>query len=157
ARARSQARLCSTARRGSKCLRKMPVDARSRVFETGCASACKELRENAGVRSMPGTEIADRHCEASQQRRRHCHANIIPPNLPPKGLAKAVRGKDVSAGRKREAMAEIDWLGLWALSLGLCAVVLAAIAQFMSEDRVGAAFILAGAAAIIALVVSGSR
>lgn len=72
---------------------------------------------------------------------------LLPPNPPPKSRARAVRP------RKREAIAPIDWLGLWALSLGFCAVVLAGIAEFMGEDNVGAAFILIGAAAIIALVV----
>ena len=44
-------------------------------------------------------------------------------------------------------------LVLWALSLGFCAIVLAAIAYFMNGDATGAGGILAGAAAIIAVVV----
>ena len=70
----------------------------------------------------------------------------MPILLPPRPRAKAVRA------RKREAIAAIDWLGLWALSLGVCAVVLAGIADFVGGDNIGAAFILIAAAAIIALV-----
>jgi drug/metabolite transporter (DMT)-like permease len=71
----------------------------------------------------------------------------MPILLPPKQTAKAVRA------RKRETVPAIDWLGLWAISLGLCAVVLAGIADVMGDDNIGAAFILIGAAAIIALIV----
>ena len=46
-----------------------------------------------------------------------------------------------------------DWLGLWAISLGLCALVLAGIADVVGDDNIGAAFILIGAAAVIALIV----
>jgi hypothetical protein len=67
----------------------------------------------------------------------------IPP--PPKARAKAAR--------KREPITTIDWLGLWALSLGFCAIVLAGIADIVGDDNIGAVFILIGAAAIIALVV----
>lgn len=67
----------------------------------------------------------------------------IPP--PPKARAKAAR--------KRELTTTIDWLGLWALSLGFCAIILAGIADIMGGDNIGAVFILIGAAAIIALVV----
>ena len=40
-----------------------------------------------------------------------------------------------------------------AISLGLCAVVLAGIADVMGDDNIGAAFILIGTAAVIALIV----
>lgn len=43
----------------------------------------------------------------------------------------------------------IDWLAVWALSLGLCAVVLAGIAFFTIGDKNGASLILAAAAGII--------
>jgi len=62
------------------------------------------------------------------------------------------RAKTVGA-RKRETFPGIEWLGLWAISLGLCAVVLAGIADVMGDDNIGVAFILVGAAAIIALIV----
>jgi hypothetical protein len=68
----------------------------------------------------------------------------MPISLPPKARAKA---------RKREAIESIDWLGLWALSIGFCAVVLAGIADFMGGDNIGAAFILVGAATIMSLIV----
>jgi len=45
----------------------------------------------------------------------------------------------------------IDWLAVWALSLGLCAVVLAGIAFFTIGDKNGASLILAAAATIIGL------
>ena len=55
------------------------------------------------------------------------------------------------AGRLR--FDSIDWLGLWALSVAFCAIVLAGIAYFMIGDNIGASYILVGAAAIIAIVV----
>jgi hypothetical protein len=61
------------------------------------------------------------------------------------------------AARKRNTIATIDWLGLWALSLGFCAIVLAGIAAFLAEDNIGAAFILVGAATIIAFIVFASE
>ena len=70
----------------------------------------------------------------------------MPIPLLPKGRTRAVRP------RKRETIAAIDWLGLWALSLGFCAVVLAGVADFIAGDNIGAACILIGAAGIMALV-----
>ena len=54
--------------------------------------------------------------------------------------------------RKHEAIEAIDWLGLWGVSLGFCAIVLAGIADFVGHDNLGAAFILVGTAGIIALI-----
>jgi heme A synthase len=71
---------------------------------------------------------------------------LLPPKQTAMGRAKALRA------RKRETFPTIDWLGLWAISLALCAVVLAGIADVMGDDNIGAAFILVGAAAIIALI-----
>ncbi|MFZ0100847.1 MAG: hypothetical protein WAL49_01010 [Pseudolabrys sp.] len=71
---------------------------------------------------------------------------LLPPKQTAMDRAKAVRA------RKGETVPAIDWLGLWAISLGLCAVVLAGIADVMGDDNIGAAFILVGAAAIIALI-----
>jgi hypothetical protein len=74
----------------------------------------------------------------------------MPIPLPPKPRSRAARaGKD-------DTIAQIDWLGLWAISLGFCAIILAGIADFAGEDAEGAAFILIGAAAIISLVVAAS-
>ena len=70
----------------------------------------------------------------------------MPIMLPPKARAKAIRR------RKHQAITPIDWLGLWALSLGFCAIVLAGIADLTGGDNIGAACILIGAAGIIALV-----
>jgi uncharacterized membrane protein HdeD (DUF308 family) len=68
----------------------------------------------------------------------------MPVHLPRKARAKAVPvGKHAAS----------DWNGLWALSLGLCAIALSAVAYFMSADNIGASSILVGVAAIIAVIV----
>jgi hypothetical protein len=74
----------------------------------------------------------------------------IPIPLRPKARADVVRM------RKRETIEAIGWLGLWALSLGFCAAVLAGIAYFLGGDNIGASFILIGAASIITLIVRAS-
>jgi len=71
----------------------------------------------------------------------------MPIHLPPKARAKA------APARRQAATDSIDWLGLWALSLGFCGIILAGIAYFMTGDNVGASGILLGAAAVIAVVV----
>jgi len=71
----------------------------------------------------------------------------MPIHLPPKIRVKAV------PARRQAAVDSIDWLGLWALSVAFCAIVLAGVAYFMNTDNVGASCILAGAAAIIAIIV----
>ena len=73
----------------------------------------------------------------------------MPIPLRPKARADVVRM------RKRETIEAIDWLGLWALSLGFCAAVLAGIAYFLGGDNIGASFILI-AASIITLIVRAS-
>ena len=70
----------------------------------------------------------------------------MPIQLRPKARAETVRP------RKHETIEAIDWLGLWGVSLGFCAIVLAGIADIMGHDNVGATFILVGAAGIIALI-----
>ena len=45
-----------------------------------------------------------------------------------------------------------DWLGVWALSMGFAAVVMALIADFTAGDKMGATLILVGAAILIAIV-----
>ncbi len=70
----------------------------------------------------------------------------MPIQLRPKARAQAVRPP------KRDAIATVDWLALWGLSLGFCAIVLAGIADFVGHDNLGAAFILVGTAGIIALI-----
>ena len=71
----------------------------------------------------------------------------MPISLPPKARVKT------SFARKQDSIESADWLGLWALSLGICAIVLAATAYFVNGDNAGAAWILAGAAVLIALIV----
>jgi energy-converting hydrogenase Eha subunit G len=70
----------------------------------------------------------------------------MPIHLPRKARVKAV------PARRQAAVDSIDWLGLWALSGAFCAIVLAGVAYFMNTDNIGASCILAGAAAIIAIV-----
>jgi hypothetical protein len=50
----------------------------------------------------------------------------------------------------------MDWSGLWAISLGFCAVGLAAFVFFTAGDRAGATFILGGTAALVGLIVRSS-
>lgn len=71
----------------------------------------------------------------------------VPNKLPLKARAEAVRSQQV---------AQIDWLALWAISLGVCAVVMAATAFVTAADKTGAVFILVGAAALIALVLKAN-
>jgi hypothetical protein len=75
-------------------------------------------------------------------------AITMPIRLPPKSRAEVVRT------RKQQAIQSIDWLAVWALSIGFCAIVLAAIAYFVGGDNVGASVILGGAAGIIGLIIS---
>jgi len=65
--------------------------------------------------------------------------------------------KPKAKARAVEPIEQIDWLALWAISLGICAVILAAIAYFTVGDKVGAAFIMASVAAIIGLVLHVSE
>ena len=70
----------------------------------------------------------------------------MPIQLRPKARAETVRP------HKHETIEAIDWLALWGLSVGFCAIVLAAIADFAGHDNIGAAFILVGAAGVIATI-----
>lgn len=71
----------------------------------------------------------------------------MPVPLPPKVRADVVRAP------KHETFIKFDWLGIWALSLGFCAINLAAITYFLAGDNIGASLILVGVAAIITLIV----
>jgi hypothetical protein len=74
---------------------------------------------------------------------------VMPNKLPVKPRAKAIPSQQA---------AQIDWLALWAISLGVCAIVMAATAFFAAADKIGTVFILVGAAALIALVLkAGTR
>ncbi len=49
-----------------------------------------------------------------------------------------------------------EWVGLWSLSLGLAAVLVACIVYFAGRDSIGAAVVLLGTAGIVALVMRAS-
>lgn len=68
--------------------------------------------------------------------------------LPLKPRAKAICARD--------SVESINWLALWAISLGVCAVVLAATAFFVAIDQIGAVFILVGTAALISVILKAS-
>ena len=97
------------------------------ITQLFCCTVRTEPEEKIRVNS--GTEIA--------KGGRSSNGAIAMP-IPPPRKARA------QAARKHKTIATIDWLGLWALSLGFCAIVLAGIADFMGEDKIGAAFILVG-------------
>ena len=59
--------------------------------------------------------------------------------------------------RRADAIDTIDWLALWALSIGFSAMLIAGLAYFTANDPHGASYILVGAAAIIAAVLGFSR
>jgi hypothetical protein len=67
----------------------------------------------------------------------------MPTHTPRKPQAKA---------RAADPTEHIDWLALWAISLGICAVILAAIAYFTVGDKLGAATIMASVAGLIGAV-----
>jgi hypothetical protein len=71
--------------------------------------------------------------------------HAMPTRLPPKARA-----------QKRKEIEAANWLGLWALSLGFCAIILAGTASLVGGDHVGAALILVGAAAIMGMIVVGT-
>ena len=75
----------------------------------------------------------------------------MPTPQPTKSRAKSIGDAGRSLGRW-QVIEAIDWLTLWAISLGICAIVLAGLAFYGGGDSAGAAIILLGAAAIIALV-----
>ncbi len=50
----------------------------------------------------------------------------------------------------------VDWLALWAISLGMCAMVFAGTAFFVAFDKTGAVLILVGTAAMISLILKAS-
>ena len=72
----------------------------------------------------------------------------MPNKLPLKLRAKAIRAND--------SIESIDWLALWAISLGVCAVVLAATALYAAADNIGATFILIGTATLVAMILKAS-
>ena len=60
--------------------------------------------------------------------------------------------KPQAKARAIDPTGQIDWMALWAVSLGICAVMVAATAYFTIGDKLGAATILASVAGIIGAV-----
>ena len=58
--------------------------------------------------------------------------------------------------KAKAANPAFDGLGAWSLSMGFSAVAMAAIAYFTAGDKTGAAFVLVGAALVVALVLRAS-
>ena len=88
----------------------------------------------------------------------------MPTQLPNKPRAKSIHADDFHADdigprerRELDAIETIDWLALWALSLGFSAVVLAALVYYGGHDSTGASMILFGTAVIIALALRVSH
>jgi len=87
----------------------------------------------------------------------------VPTRLPDRPRARSIRVSDVrpNVTQRRDArvsfsVATFDWLALWALSIGFCAIVMAAMAFFSADDPIGASGVLLGAAAIIAIALGVS-
>ncbi len=90
-------------------------------------------------------------------------STILPTRRPNKPRAKSLRASDIRPDEVswRETGAThaedtIDWLALWALSVGFCGLVLAATAFYAAEDPAGGSMILFGAATIIAVTLGVS-
>jgi len=85
----------------------------------------------------------------------------MPNRLPIKPRAEAIEAHESArmreTARAREKQKSIDWFALWAISLGLAAMALASIAYLTIGDKIGASFILAGTAALIALLLGVSE
>ncbi len=66
----------------------------------------------------------------------------------------------ISTGHRRAKHLPADepskWVGLWSLSLGVAAIVVASLVYFAGGDGVGASLILFGAAGFIALIMRAS-
>jgi hypothetical protein len=90
-------------------------------------------------------------------------SKILPTRRPSKPRAKSVRASDIRPDEvswretgATHAEETIDWLALWALSVGFCGLVLAATAFYTAEDPAGASMILFGAAAIVTVTLGVS-
>ena len=58
--------------------------------------------------------------------------------------------------KRLPAAESTQWVGLWSLSLGLAALLVASIVYFAGRDSIGASFILFGTAAMVTLVMRAS-
>ncbi len=63
---------------------------------------------------------------------------------------------DNRRAKRLPAIGSTEWVGLWSLSLGFAALMVASIVYFAGRDSIGASFILFGTAAIVALVMRAS-
>jgi len=85
----------------------------------------------------------------------------MPNRLPIKPRAQAIEAREAARTREpaqsRKRDKSIDWFALWAISLGIAAVVMASIAYFTVGDKVGTLFILGGTAALIALLLTANE
>lgn len=63
----------------------------------------------------------------------------------------AVERRQPKAAEKQDAVDTVDWLALWALSLAVSAMFIAALVYFGEGDATGAAAVLAGTAGIISI------
>jgi hypothetical protein len=86
----------------------------------------------------------------------------LPTRLPDKPRAKSIHANQRTGidsrndatprvAAKPDALANVDWLALWALSLAVSAMFIAALVYFGEDDATGAAVVLAGTACIIAI------
>jgi hypothetical protein len=74
-------------------------------------------------------------------------SNSMPTSLP---------GKTRASPRVLATKRPPDWLGLWAVSMGVAAVVMASLAYFTLGDSTGAAFVLLSTMMLIVLVMRAS-
>ena len=63
---------------------------------------------------------------------------------------------DQRRAKRLPAAESSEWAGLWSLSLGIVAMLMAAIVYFAGHDAVGASFILVGTAIFVALMMRAS-
>ena len=86
----------------------------------------------------------------------------MPTRLPEKPRAKSIRVDHRTATNSRDnakprvaakpdTLDNVDWLALWALSLAVSAMFIAALVYFGEDDAQGAAAVLAGTAGIISI------
>jgi hypothetical protein len=82
---------------------------------------------------------------------------VMSTHLPEKPRAKAISADNPDTGSVKfkpqvnQAAAKIDWLALWALSIAVSAIFIAALVYFGENDTTGAVAVLAGAAGVTAL------
>ena len=88
----------------------------------------------------------------------------MPVRLPDKPRAKAISPDDAHRNdfgkyrqRRRDPIDTIDWLALWTLSLAFSALFIAFCAYFGEGDAKGAAAVLTGTAAIMALALGVTK